>query len=366
MPIEESLAALSVQEPSELAKPTTNSEEKDDDDSPSTTQTQDQPKDESSPQVVPEPESNTADTISPPPLPLPLFADPSDNDDDDGEGEWITPDNVALHKSRFLDLLPSDLEDKHRKAKKQSRRRQEERERVRVGCMTADFAMQNVLLQMGLALVGVEGKRIEKVKTWVLRCHACFKCVLFLSFLSQPFTIALRSKTKNSCRLCKDASKKFCPSCGNPTLIRASVTLSSPTASASAPTMQIHLKQNFQYRLRGTKYPIPAPKPGSSKTGPGEGLILREDQSEYMRAKQRADRKREREEVRLTRGILDRGAEGDYGSMRGSWTDPDWMPSILATGASGKGRDVRSANMDGDMPKIGFGKRNPNERRRKR
>ena len=43
--------------------------------------------------------------------------------------------------------------------------------------MTADFAMQNVLLQMGLGLVGVEGKRIERVKSWVLRCHACFKCV---------------------------------------------------------------------------------------------------------------------------------------------------------------------------------------------
>ena len=41
--------------------------------------------------------------------------------------------------------------------------------------------------------------------------------------------------------------------------------------------MEIHLKPNFQYRLRGTKYSIPAPKPGSAKTGAGEGLILRED-----------------------------------------------------------------------------------------
>ena len=38
--------------------------------------------------------------------------------------------------------------------------------------------MQNVLLQMGLSLVGTEGKRIQKVKTWVLRCHACFKYVV--------------------------------------------------------------------------------------------------------------------------------------------------------------------------------------------
>ncbi len=89
------------------------------------------------------------------------------------------------------------------------------------------------------------------------------------------------------CRICKDASKKFCPSCGNPTLLRASVTISSPSASSDAPAMQVHLKKNFQYRTRGTIYSIPAPKPGSAKTGSGEGLILREDQTEYMRAMKR-------------------------------------------------------------------------------
>ena len=97
----------------------------------------------------------------------PLYDDPSD--EDDGEGEWITPSNVGLHKSRALDLLPSEGQGRKGKAKAQ--------ETILVGCMTADFAMQNVLLQMGLGLVGVEGKRIERVKSWVLRCHACFKYV---------------------------------------------------------------------------------------------------------------------------------------------------------------------------------------------
>lgn len=95
-----------------------------------------------------------------------IYDDPSD--EDDGEGEWITSSNVALHKSRALDLLPSAA--KGRRGKRQP-------ETIPVGCMTADFAMQNVLLQMGLGLVGVEGKRIERVKNWVLRCHACFKYV---------------------------------------------------------------------------------------------------------------------------------------------------------------------------------------------
>uniref|UniRef100_D8PS63 20S-pre-rRNA D-site endonuclease NOB1 n=1 Tax=Schizophyllum commune (strain H4-8 / FGSC 9210) TaxID=578458 RepID=D8PS63_SCHCM len=261
-------------------------------------------------------------TPSPPQSSSPIYENPSD--DDDGEGEWITPSNVGLHKSRALDLLPSGEQEPQTD------------EKVLAGCMTADFAMQNVILQMGLSLVGVEGKRIARVKSWVLRCHACFK-------------------------ICKDQSKKFCPSCGNPTLLRASVTVSAPDTPTSTPAMEIHLKPNFQYRLRGTKYSIPAPKPGSAKTGAGEGLILREDQAEYMRAKKRADTKREREEARMLKGILNRGAEGRGATAVGSWMDPDWVPEMIAVGAGGKGRTSRK---DGDMPSIGYGRKNPNERRR--
>jgi len=105
---------------------------------------------------------------------IPIYDDPSD--EDDGEGEWITPSNVVIHKSRAMDLLPDD----GLKGKKVVP--------LSSGCMTADFAMQNVLLQMGLNLVGLEGRRIEKIKTWVLRCHACFQyeILLFLS-LSLPY-----------------------------------------------------------------------------------------------------------------------------------------------------------------------------------
>ncbi|KAK0242907.1 Nin one binding Zn-ribbon like-domain-containing protein [Armillaria nabsnona] len=262
----------------------------------------------------------------------PLYDDPSD--EDDGEGEWITPANVAIHKSRALNLLPSS-DSSRRKGKNKTN------EVIPVGCMTADFAMQNVLLQMGLNLVGTEGRRIQKVKSWVLRCHACFK-------------------------ICKDSSKKFCPSCGNPSLLRASVTICDPGASPDTPAMQVHLKPNFQYRIRGTKYSIPAPKAGSAKTGPGEGLILREDQAEYMRAKKMADGKREREEAKMMKGLLARGARGDTGVAVGSWMDPDWIPEIMSAGTGGKGRSMRSAGMDGDMPIIGYGKKNPNERKRRK
>lgn len=93
-----------------------------------------------------------------PPQTPPLYEDPSD--EDDGEGEWVTPTNVALHKSKALQFIPAQGS---------------ANEKVVTGCMTTDFAMQNVLMHMGLSLVGVDGKKIDKVKTWVLRCHACFK-----------------------------------------------------------------------------------------------------------------------------------------------------------------------------------------------
>lgn len=109
----------------------------------------------------PQPELSLPPTRS---SPSPIYDDPSD--EDDGEGEWITPANVGIHKSRALNQLPDD-DGVQKKGKKV--------ETIGAGCMTADFAMQNVLLQMGLNLVGLEGKRIEKIKSWVLRCHACFK-----------------------------------------------------------------------------------------------------------------------------------------------------------------------------------------------
>lgn len=118
--------------------------------------------------LIPSPSTETGPTETAPPEPEnplptppktpPLYEDPSD--EDDGEGEWITPSNVALHKSKALQLIPAQGG---------------VNQKVVTGCMTTDFAMQNVLMHMGLSLVGVDGKKIDKVKTWVLRCHACFK-----------------------------------------------------------------------------------------------------------------------------------------------------------------------------------------------
>jgi hypothetical protein len=64
-----------------------------------------------------------------------------------------------------------------------------------VRVVTADFAMQNVLLQMGIQVVGTGGRMVRGVKTFVLKCHSCFK-------------------------ICMDATREFCPHCGNHTMMK--------------------------------------------------------------------------------------------------------------------------------------------------
>ncbi len=153
-------------------------------------------------------------------------------------------------------------------------------------------------------------------------------------------------------------SKKFCPSCGGATLLRASVSVSTPS-NGQPSTMKVHLKKGFQYRNRGTKYSIPQPQPGSSKTGSGEGLILREDQVEWMRAEKREKTRQEKESRKIADAI--QSAKEGEGAKIGSWMDPDWLPDMLSVGISGKGR-----NTGGGMPNIGHGRSNPNARRRRR
>lgn len=89
---------------------------------------------------------------------VPLTED--DDEDDDEGGEWITPDNVDEYKAAEIGVTAAELRKKAVMA---------------VGCMTADFAMQNVLLQMNLNLVSAGGYRVKKIRNSVMRCHACFQ-----------------------------------------------------------------------------------------------------------------------------------------------------------------------------------------------
>jgi len=102
-------------------------------------------------------------------------AESEEEDESDGDGEWITPANVTLHKSRDLGLFPT-LPAHHPDALvPKAETKSKQKTVLKVACLTGDFAMQNVALQMGLNVFGVGGQKIKEVKTWVLRCHACFK-----------------------------------------------------------------------------------------------------------------------------------------------------------------------------------------------
>lgn len=204
--------------------------------------------------------------------------------EEDEEG-WITPSNIHYYKSstKKTNMIPE-------KTKKKQ---------IKVACVTSDFAIQNILLQMNLNLISPEtGLRIKTVKSWVLRCYACFKIV-------------------------KDMSKQFCPGCGGNTLLRTSCSMDSNGK------FHIYLKRHMQWNNRGTIYPIPKPHHGSASGKGYKPIILREDQKEYQKA---LKYQRKKKEINLL--------------------DPEKLPDIL----TGK-RDIPRYNIV-----IGMGKRNPNEK----
>eukprot|EP00026_Physarum_polycephalum_P009360 Phypoly_transcript_09481.p1 GENE.Phypoly_transcript_09481~~Phypoly_transcript_09481.p1 ORF type:complete len:398 (-),score=109.51 Phypoly_transcript_09481:103-1296(-) len=156
-------------------------------------------------------------------------------DDDDG---WITPDNIGVVRAK------RGVEDELQS------------EEVDVGCLTTDYAMQSVLLQMGLKLLSVEGMVIKRIRQYVLKCYGCFK-------------------------ICKDMERKFCPQCGNNTLLRFSVSTDDAGNLTYTQAQRLH--------TRGTIYSIPLPKGGRKSND----LILAEDQylhkTRYMRDKKTDD-----------------------------------------------------------------------------
>ncbi|XP_071730725.1 RNA-binding NOB1-like protein [Rutidosis leptorrhynchoides] len=113
-----------------------------------------------------------------------------------------------------------------------------------VACVTGDFAMQNVILQMGLRLVAPGGMQIRELHRWILKCHACFKVTF-------------------------EIGKIFCPSCGNGgTLRKVAVTVGENGATIAARRPRIS--------VRGTKFSLPLPQGGRDAIT--KNPILREDQ----------------------------------------------------------------------------------------
>ncbi|XP_057240965.1 RNA-binding protein NOB1, partial [Malurus melanocephalus] len=135
-----------------------------------------------------------------------------------GEG-WITPSNLkqAQQDTGQCDTAPTGIQ---------------------VGCVTTDFAMQNVLLQMGLHVLAVNGMLIRRARSYILRCHGCF-------------------------RTTSDMTKVFCPHCGNKTLKKVAVSVSDDGS------LHMHFSRNPKVlNPRGLRYPLPAPQGGKHANNP--------------------------------------------------------------------------------------------------
>ncbi|KAI5200333.1 D-site 20S pre-rRNA nuclease [Aureobasidium subglaciale] len=225
--------------------------------------------------------------------PTPTTEEVAEDSGEDSDGGWITPSNLKKHQEKDSSGSTEST--------------QTQQSVLQVATLTTDFAMQNVLLQINLNLLSPTMQRVKHLKTYILRCHACF-CTT------------------------KEMSKQFCPRCGSPTLTRVAC------STTSNGEFKLHLKKNMQWNTRGDRFSIPKPVHGSANgrvQGGGKGhwgneLILAEDQKEYTRHFETEKRRKERDLM-----------------------DEDYLPSIL-TG---------DRHRSGGRMKVGGG-RNVNSKKR--
>lgn len=153
----------------------------------------------------------------------------SEDESDSEGGEWITPGNLAS-KKKEMDL--GEFEDVA----------------VEVACITSDFAMQNVLKQIGLNVTAIDGRVIKQLRTFIFRCTTCFKTTSVMT-------------------------KLFCPKCGHATLKKVGVSIDDEG------NQHIHINGRKPLTGRGKRFSLPTPKGGQHFQYP----ILTEDQHIHKR-----------------------------------------------------------------------------------
>lgn len=129
------------------------------------------------------------------------------SEDGDSAGEWVTEENMH----RFGVGVQLD-------------------EHVKVTCATADYSVQNVLLQMGITPLTFDGYAVKSVKMWGLICRGCF-------FFH------------------RDSQKVFCPKCGNDTVVRVPIVV----GKDGVPTV---LNSGRKLRTKGQVFSMPKPQGG--------------------------------------------------------------------------------------------------------
>ncbi|XP_075979511.1 RNA-binding protein NOB1 [Anticarsia gemmatalis] len=153
----------------------------------------------------------------------------SEEDTDSDGGEWITPGNLA-NKKKEMEL--GEFEEKS----------------VEVACITSDFAMQNVLKQIGMNVTSIDGRIIRQLRTFIFRCTTCFKTTSVMT-------------------------KLFCPKCGHSTLKKVGVSIDDDG------NQHIHINGRKPLTARGKKFSLPTPRGGQHFQYP----ILTEDQHIHKR-----------------------------------------------------------------------------------
>jgi RNA-binding protein NOB1 len=216
----------------------------------------------------------------------------------DASAAFFRGDEIAVATD---EVDEDDEDDEDESASGSSEEEEEEDFESTVVSATGDYAMQNVILQMGLRLTTPDGMRVSELRRWVLRCHACGDVT-------------------------KQTTRVFCAKCGNATLQKVQHTVGANGAE------QFGVRR--KHKIRGTKFSLPAPKGGRREKAP----ILREDQLIGMRGV----KKRDDEDV----FAAEYNEESFAGSSRGQ------KPG---TAHLYHQRDL--------MESGGFPKKNPNERR---
>lgn len=182
------------------------------------------------------------------------YDEPVDVKEEDLSGEddgidWINEENVEAHLARDGGVESMTEED-----------------RQRVACVTTDFAMQNVMLQMGLKLLSVDGRRmIRQIRRFALRCHSCSAVT-------------------------RELQRKFCERCGNATMHRVTFKVDKKGVARA------FLNPKKKAILRGSKYSIPLPRGGRHN----KDLILCEDQIDPIKQK-----RLEKQRQKLNVDVLD-------------------------------------------------------------
>ncbi|XP_072169063.1 RNA-binding protein NOB1-like [Diadema setosum] len=212
-----------------------------------------------------------------------------DEDVDDDEAGWITPHNISQVKQQMGVKDEASLEG------------------IRVGCMTSDFAMQNVLIQIGIPVISVNGMLIKRAKSFVLRCHDCFKVT-------------------------HDMSKIFCPKCGNKSLDKVTVTVDEDG------TQRYHMSRRRPPNTRGMRYALPKPQGGKHATNP------------ILFADQHVPHNRESRKARQRTNVFD----PDYEAMTSPFATHDVTSRSAQLG-------VRHIGGQGSGPR-----RNPNDNRQQK